>query len=406
LRAIVWREMFERKSQLTTSFVAIVLGIAVVVSIRNITFYSEQAVARELDTLGANVLVLPQSATVQDYYSADLQSAEMPEEYATRLSLSNLEGLENLSPKLSTAIEIVGQRVTLTGILPKSEFRAKASWGGAAGFGLKHEGCKHGTNVPDAFKDGQNADVALTHRYIEDLAPDEVLIGSDVAERLDRKEGQLLGVKGRPFQVIAVLPETGTVDDSRVFAHLHTVQELLEKDAVVNAIEVVGCCDEIANGLVAGIGELLPETKVVTISQVVDTQVRTNQLMSRLSLIFIGIIALAGIVGIANYMYSNVFERRREIGTMMALGATSGTIVRMFLLKALLLGAAGGFGGYLLGTGIAITLGPRIAGIPVLPMPWLFVFAVSLAVGVALLASCLPARSAARLDPSATIQEL
>lgn len=45
LRRLVWREMFERKNQLVTSFLAIMLGIAVVVSIKNITFYSEKAVA-------------------------------------------------------------------------------------------------------------------------------------------------------------------------------------------------------------------------------------------------------------------------------------------------------------------------------------------------------------------------
>ena len=49
LRKLVWREMFERKNQLATSFVAILLGIAVVVSIQNITHFSEKAVARELD---------------------------------------------------------------------------------------------------------------------------------------------------------------------------------------------------------------------------------------------------------------------------------------------------------------------------------------------------------------------
>ena len=103
LRKLVWREMFERKSQLATSFVAILLGIAVVVSIKNITFYSEKAVARELDALGANILVLPKSASVQDYYSADMQNDDIPEEYVTTLTLSDLQGLDNLSPKLSGA---------------------------------------------------------------------------------------------------------------------------------------------------------------------------------------------------------------------------------------------------------------------------------------------------------------
>ena len=73
LGTLVWREIFERKNQLATSFLAILLGITAIVSMKNITFYSEKAVAKELDTLGANVLVLPKSASVQDYYRADVQ---------------------------------------------------------------------------------------------------------------------------------------------------------------------------------------------------------------------------------------------------------------------------------------------------------------------------------------------
>ena len=46
LHTLVWREIFERKSQLLTSFLAILLGITVIVSIKNITFYSEKAVVR------------------------------------------------------------------------------------------------------------------------------------------------------------------------------------------------------------------------------------------------------------------------------------------------------------------------------------------------------------------------
>ena len=54
---------------------------------------------------------------------------------------------------------------------------------------------------------------------------------------------------------------------------------------------------------------------------------------------------VVGGAGIAIYMYANVFERRREIGTLMALGAGSSLVLRAFLLKALLLGLAGGIGG-------------------------------------------------------------
>jgi putative ABC transport system permease protein len=78
----------------------------------------------------------------------------------------------------------------------------------------------------------------------------------------------------------------------------------------------------------------------------------------------------------------------------------------MFLLKALLLGLAGGVFGYVLGTVSAVALGPRLVGIPVLPMPVLILWALGASVVVALAASYFPARRAARLDPCATLQEV
>ncbi len=109
-----------------------------------------------------------------------------------------------------------------------------------------------------------------------------------------------------------VLPQTGTVDDARIFAHLHTVQAMYGKGHVLSAIEVVGCCKEISKGLVTGLNNLLPDAHVVTISQIASTQQRTNALMAQFSLIFLVIIVLVGAVSIANYMFANVQERRQR----------------------------------------------------------------------------------------------
>jgi len=404
LRTLVWRELFERKSQMLTSFLAIFLGITTVVAIKNITFYSEKAVARELDTLGANVLVLPKSVSLQDYYSADMHDEVIPEEYVLRLTLSNIQGVDNLSPKLCVPVNIQEKNFTLTGILPKSEFQAKAAWGGAGIFS-RPIGCGAIGDVagPPQPEDKKSL---VRKRVIETLDTHETLVGADVAASLALSEGDRLTLLGEPFSVVAVLPETGTVDDSRIFAHLHTVQRLAGKDGLVNCIEIVGCCKEISAGLVGNVNKLLPDAKVVTVTQVVATQTKINHLMGRLSTIFLVIIVVVGGAGMANYMYANVFERRREIGTLMALGAESFLILRVFLLKALLLGVVGGVAGFAIGTLLAVTLGPRLAGVPVLPMPTLALWAVVISAGIALAASYFPARRAARLDPCATFQEV
>jgi putative ABC transport system permease protein len=407
LRTLVWRELFERRNQLVTSFLAILLGITAIVAVKNITVFSEKAVARELDMLGANILVLPKSASVQDYYRADMQEEQFPEDYVDRLTMSDIQGLDNLSPKLSVPVTVGGREWTLTGILPKSEFQAKAMWQGAGIFTRPEEGCGVVADVPLLAKPEDEARETLVRkRVIETLGDSEALVGADVAASLGTRQDDEITLLGRTFSVIAILPQTGTVDDSRIFAHLHTVQQLAGKGEVINAIEIVGCCNEISAGLVQKINKLLPEAKVVTVTQIVDTQIRTNRMMAKLSMIFLAIIVLVGGASIANYMYANVFERRREIGTLMALGAGSSLILRMFMLKALLLGLAGGISGFLLGTVLAVVLGPRIAQIPVLPMPMLLVWAIGLSAVIALAASYLPARRAARLDPSTTLQEV
>lgn len=403
LRMLVWRELWLRKSRLATSLLAVLLGVAAIVAIQTTSHHSEAAVAREMEALGANLLVLPPSATLQNYYAADLQTARMPEEYVTRLALSNIAGLDHLSPRLAVPVEVAGHAFTLTGVLPTSEFQAKAAWKGAGLFsfseptGCGSHSCTAGTKSDEA--------TGLRRRSIETLARDEALLGSEVASALGLDEGDRFDVMQQTFRVSKVLSASGTLDDARLFVHLHTVQELADTGPVISAIEVIACCEEIQQGLLPKVQELLPETKVVTIAQVAATQMNVNRTMRNLSLVLLVMLVAIGGASIANYMVANVHERRREIGTLMALGATSRLIVKLLLAKAFLLGLAGGLGGFAVGSAIAALLGPQLAGVAVSPLPLLTVHAVLLSTAVALAASALPAWRATRLDPSAIFSE-
>jgi putative ABC transport system permease protein len=402
IRKLVFKETFQRSNQLISSLTAITLGIAVIVGIKNISVYSEKAVSRELDALGANVLILPKSATVQDYYSADFQEDEIPESYVDVLVNSDIQGLDNLSPKLSIPVEVDGQKTVLTGILPKNEFKSKATWQGTLGVFSKPEGCGTIANIPGLT---DSTKTLVRKRVIEDLAENAVLVGGDVAQKLRLEERDSLRILKQTFFVNAVLPVTGTVDDNRIFAHLHTVQGLSNRKASLNVIEIVGCCSEISKGLIQKLNKLLPDAKVVTITQIVSTQINTNKMMNNLSLLLLIIIIVIGGAGIANYMFANVYERRREIGILMAMGAKPGWIVKLFLLKSLLIGLTGGVIGYILGTLIAVVLGPRLADIPVLPIPMLALYGIVISVIVSLVASIWPIIRATKVDPHIIMQE-
>ena len=62
------------------------------------------------------------------YYGADMHGKTMPEEYVTRLALARMPGVENLAPKLCADASVDSIPITLTGILPRSEFQAKTAW--------------------------------------------------------------------------------------------------------------------------------------------------------------------------------------------------------------------------------------------------------------------------------------
>jgi putative ABC transport system permease protein len=400
---MLFKEIFLKKNRLFSGLLAVTLGVAVIVAIKNISFYSEKKISSELDTLGANILILPKSATVQDYYQADLQEDEIPEEYISKLTGSGIRGIDNISPKLNARISTVGSSVVVTGILPLNEFKSKSVWSGATGIFSKPEGC-----APEGFASpGNTCNVQKINqdRVISDLGRFQALVGYDAAAKMNIKKDSMFKIKGENFTVMRVLPQTGTIDDARVFIHLKTMQPLFDKNKVLSAIEIAGCCSAISTGLINQINKILPDAKVVTISQIVSTQINTNKIMRSISIILIIIVLLMGAAGIANFMFDDVYERRREIGILTSMGADDGFIMKLFLAKAVLLGLGGGVAGFILGSLIAVLLGPGIAGIEARPMPLLGLIVVVISIITSVAASVMPVINAVKMDPFDVIGE-
>jgi putative ABC transport system permease protein len=99
-----------------------------------------------------------------------------------------------------------------------------------------------------------------------------------------------------------------------------------------------------------------------------------------------------------NIMLANVTERTREIGIRRALGARRGDIVTQFLIEAVMLSAAGGLLGVILGVAIphAVTYFASMVTIVTFWSP-LVAFTISGLVGVVF--GLYPALRAAEMDP-------
>jgi putative ABC transport system permease protein len=402
LTELALKELWHRKSQLVSGLLAITIGIGVIVGIRSISVVSEKAVAMNLDNLGANILVLPQAASVDNYYSADIDAPTFPESFVEKVVTSTLPGVDNMSPKLTRRVKIGNQNVVLTGILPKSEIASKPIWqkGGLLGNQVNASCAPKPGTQPAKYLDEK-----LQRKGIDTLAESDCFIGSAVAQKLKVNLNGTLTIESKTFTIVKVLPETGTIDDDRVFANLHTVQALLGTGEQISAIEIMGCCSAISNGLLSKLRNILPDTRITTIGQIVSTQIETNRLMNKISLVFLIIILFVGSISIGNYIWANVNERRKEIGILRMIGYHKRHVYYILILKAVIMGLAGGIVGYIVGTLAAIWLGPQFAGIEVSPIYSLLLTSIAISITISVVGSVIPAYMAGKIEPFSNMQE-
>jgi len=131
------------------------------------------------------------------------------------------------------------------------------------------------------------------------------------------------------------------------------------------------------------------------------------------------LVAIIG-VGIMNTMWNSVRERTREIGTMRAIGMHRGSVLRLILLEAALLGFISSTLGAIVGAGLSIAINAMEVPVPidafkVILLADSFRFSVHSSVLIAAigvlsvfttLAAAWPALRAARLRPITAIQHV
>ena len=146
-----------------------------------------------------------------------------------------------------------------------------------------------------------------------------------------------------------------------------------------------------------------PVTAIKTMDQFVADSISSRKFNAVLFGMFAGLALVLATVGVYGVISYSVSQRVQEIGIRMALGAEPSNVVRLVL----------GQGMVLVLTGVALGLGASMALTRVMTSllfgvsstdPATFVFVSFLLILVALLASYIPARRAARVDPMAALR--
>lgn len=133
-----------------------------------------------------------------------------------------------------------------------------------------------------------------------------------------------------------------------------------------------------------------------------DAQARSGNIIKGFALITI-------VIGVASALLLSTYRRRSEIGIMRAMGATKSFVVMVFVAQGALIGLVGGLAGAALGW-IALSPFPppgeiEAGGFPIDITQGGFDLAIGLTVAGAIIASILPARAAARVEPVTVISQ-
>jgi macrolide transport system ATP-binding/permease protein len=137
---------------------------------------------------------------------------------------------------------------------------------------------------------------------------------------------------------------------------------------------------------------------VRNLSQIAQTAQGSSRIMALLLAVVASISLLVGGIGIMNILLVSVTERTREIGLRMAIGARRLHVLLQFLAEAIFLSVAGGGAGIIAGVAVSLVI-TAVAKWPTVLSSGAIVggFAFSAAVGIFF--GFYPARKAARLNP-------
>jgi putative ABC transport system permease protein len=304
------------------------------------------------------------------------------------------EGVEELTSRDISQIERVAARTGDAAVVPIRQDQATVSRGDrrtiATAYGMERPGALYEASsgrVPDRFRQG-------------------VLVGADLADRLEVVAGNSITVDGRTYRIQAVLAEEEgitLVNPNGAVVLPPTAFEGPGYDQVVVATE----SSQVANATAQGIRESLNEREErVTVFELGSITEGINTFFGILNAFLVGVgsisLVVAG-VSILNVMLMSTVERRQEIGVLRAVGVQRGDVVRMILAEAGLLGVTGGVIGSILAVGAGLALNAYVLDDPMVTFAGRNLLFVAVAFGFGVVTSVLsgvyPAWKAANERP-------
>ena len=416
LVSLLAKEMAHRKLNLALSVTSVALGVAcgvgALLMLRVFDLETERTLSamdqrsraawdnfqdemrKDMLNLGFNLMILHKEHNLS---SPAEQTRYLPESYINRLAESSLATINHLLPFLQQKIWWPEKKRWVTLVGTTGEVYVK------------------------------NADKQKPMQ--PRVAPQHAVLGFAIHQSLEIKAGDSITVMDRTFTVAECLPAKGFEEDEQIWIPLNEAQDLLGKKGLITGMLAVNCqcAPKDMIKIHRAIAALLPDTKVVEHNSrlVARAQVRSKsaveadqalereketrkQLKERrlaFAAVFVPLVVVVSVVWLAFLIWSNVRQRKTEIGILSAMGLPARSILFLFIGKAVIVGLAGSLVGFGAGVALVAVQGGAVATVVRSSDIPLAAGYLLVAVLMSMVASWVPALVAARMDPAVSLRE-
>ena len=334
---LVFKELFYRKVSSLVILLTVIAASTVSVTIFTLSKASENETRKIMREQGLNLYIFPKGTNLIDFFAVN-NTPSFPENYVD--SLANTKTFDAVRH--------------LTGIL-QLKF---PDW-------TDPNGSKHQIFVAGYKDEAMQRYLPRQETMGFDVKKGTVHVGSLLSKNIPA--GQPFRITGKDgasheFTIAKRLSEGQGMLDQGVAFHLEDLQELLGMQGQINKIEALGCVchDGRIKNARNQVQKIFADLEVTEITSIADARENQRLMMNKYGAFIIPFVILTALIVSGLLFYSNVTARRHEIGLMKAVGKSNFFLVSVILLKALVLGLAGGIAGFFAGTALAGYFGREI----------------------------------------------
>jgi lipoprotein-releasing system permease protein len=380
------------------STAGVAVGVMVLLIVIGVMTGFTQDLKNKILSVNAHVIVLKHGASVTDY-----------DELATRIK--KVPGVLEAKPFIYTQV-MFSAPGNISGGVVRALDLATIKAGGPKGLQVQK---------------GNFADLAGGGP--ED--PPRVAIGNEMARTLNLFPGDYLNIisplgtltpmgrlpRTKPFLVAAVF-HTGMYefDQNLVFVSIPSMQQFLGLGDRVTGIEVqvkdIYAADRVAAAIEKELGPPYYTKDWMRLNLALFSALKLEKIVM---FIILTLTVLVAAFGIASTLFMMVMKKTKEIAILKSMGATRQSIMQIFILNGLIIGAIGTAVGLVLGLGLCfllkryefIKVPGYVYGLTTIPVQVQLLdvaLIVTAAVAISFLATLYPSWQASRLDPVEAIR--